>query len=323
MPDRQTEGTNEKDRLDAILRQIDLDRERNAVHRQLLDHRSRSLNLWLALVAAFTTLVFGSLAMFEFVVIGRVNSNLDAAFKDARAKVDEAAEIAQEVIALRSDLEQRSRREKSVSESFEDRFAQIAESIQGFGYSEVGRFESNQNALNTGESYDFDLRLAERQEYVLAAVCDETCRDLDIALSDHEGTLLEQDRLSDAVPQIGYVPSPMYTPENLGNFKAQVSMFLCEVEAGDEKCAWQLRLYSRSSPEPLCSYERDGECDAVGFVGSTDICPMGTDKEDCEDARIQPTCLFENNGQCDAMGNPGRSTNRCPVGTDLADCRAR
>lgn len=92
--------------------------------------------------------------------------------------------------------------------------------------------------------------------------------------------------------------------------------------AADLNAAWLNGLLLSLSPSGECAYENDGECDAIGFADSTNLCPLDTDTDDCSDSTEMETnevCVFESDGECDAEGL-WKSTNLCPAETDEADC---
>ncbi len=86
---------------------------------------------------------------------------------------------------------------------------------------------------------------------------------------------------------------------------------------------WLNSVLRPSSLAGQCAYEGDGECDAVGFLGSTNLCPSNTDVQDCSDVqplRAGQICIFEDDGECDAVGY-SPSTGLCPADTDQSDCQ--
>ncbi len=86
---------------------------------------------------------------------------------------------------------------------------------------------------------------------------------------------------------------------------------------------WLNTILTAGGEDSGCLYEDDGECDALGFVDSTNVCPNGTDLIDCNGVpplESEAICIFENDGECDAKGY-WRSTELCEENTDTGDCR--
>jgi hypothetical protein len=89
-----------------------------------------------------------------------------------------------------------------------------------------------------------------------------------------------------------------------------------------------------------CAYAGDGACDDGGPGAAFDVCPLGSDCDDCgaRDGETPPPgeepspnppsascsneCAFAGDGACDD-GGPGAAFDLCPLGTDCDDCGQR
>ena len=91
----------------------------------------------------------------------------------------------------------------------------------------------NADGLNNQTHRDYRLNLNGGAEYMIAAVCDEDCYDLDVALYDRNGNLIGYDETEDAEPMVAV---QVYTG---GSFTLRVTMYHCEAEP----CYYAVGLY--------------------------------------------------------------------------------
>ena len=77
---------------------------------------------------------------------------------------------------------------------------------------------------------------------------------------------------------------------------------------------------SNSNSDSTCSHRSDGDCDDGGPGSNYDICPLGTDTEDCGPRNpCSNTCVHAYDGECDD-GGTGADYSICSLHTDCADC---
>lgn len=100
---------------------------------------------------------------------------------------------------------------------------------QGFELTEGYR----NGALNDGEEEVLSLDLAGERTYMIAAVCDQDCSDLDLELADASGETIDSDFELDDVPMV------MTQGARAGRHSLTVSMASCEVEP----CAYGVAIY--------------------------------------------------------------------------------
>lgn len=87
--------------------------------------------------------------------------------------------------------------------------------------------------LRQGQQTTYTVDLQQGARYLLAAVCDGDCSDLDLALYDDSGNLLDDDTETDDVPIVNVVPR--WT----GRFRVTVKMHACSVNP----CAFGLGVF--------------------------------------------------------------------------------
>ncbi|MGF1515756.1 MAG: hypothetical protein ACFB5Z_18930 [Elainellaceae cyanobacterium] len=89
------------------------------------------------------------------------------------------------------------------------------------GYVQVDRYIDT-GGLGETESHQWDLQLDVGQDYVITAVCDSDCADLDLVWYE-SGSEVARDTESDAYPILAISPE-------VGTQQVEVTMYGCEVE---------------------------------------------------------------------------------------------
>lgn len=87
--------------------------------------------------------------------------------------------------------------------------------------------------LRQGQQTTFTVDLQQGGRYLLSGVCDRDCSDLDLALYDDSGNLLDDDTENDDVPIVTVVPR--WT----GRFRVTVKMHACSTNP----CAFGLAVF--------------------------------------------------------------------------------
>lgn len=103
--------------------------------------------------------------------------------------------------------------------------------IGRLNYQPVGATQSG--ALNQGSSTEFSVSLAPGK-YVISAVCDGDCEDLDLFVSNAAGSVGSDDEEDD-------VPMVEFTVERAGSHTVRVTMATCT----EEPCAWGARIFAQ------------------------------------------------------------------------------
>jgi hypothetical protein len=96
--------------------------------------------------------------------------------------------------------------------------AEIIEKIdaEGLGY------ETMVGLLSSDETGSMDVTLRKGRGYAIMGVCDDSCSDIDISVSDPGGGIVEEDLANDDVPAVNVFP------EADGVYTVQVFMAECE-----------------------------------------------------------------------------------------------
>ena len=102
------------------------------------------------------------------------------------------------------------------------------------GYQQVG--QPFAGGLLQGQSWNVPAQLAAGYEYRVLGVCDQNCRDLDVAVYDESGATIAQDNANDDHPVVAV------TPGANGQFTIQAQMFQCSAQP----CYYALILYGRA-----------------------------------------------------------------------------
>lgn len=110
-------------------------------------------------------------------------------------------------------------------------FGAIVERLAKNGYRESHNRLTG--TLRQGQQTSYTLDLQQGARYLLAGVCDRDCSDLDLALYDDSGNLLDDDTAADDVPIVNVVPR--WT----GRFRVTVTMHACSVNP----CAFGLGVF--------------------------------------------------------------------------------
>ncbi len=112
---------------------------------------------------------------------------------------------------------------------------QQAEQVAGQqGFQQVG--QPFAGGLIQGQSWNVPAQLVAGYEYRVLGVCDQACRDMDIAVYDESGATIAQDNATDDHPVVAV------TPGANGNFTIQAQMFQCSAQP----CYYALVLYGRA-----------------------------------------------------------------------------
>lgn len=90
-------------------------------------------------------------------------------------------------------------------------------------------------ALVQGQSWNVPAQLMAGYEYRVIGVCDQNCRDMDMAVYDESGATIAQDNAQDDHPVVAVAPVAT------GNFTIQAQMFQCT----GQPCYYALALYGR------------------------------------------------------------------------------
>jgi hypothetical protein len=90
-------------------------------------------------------------------------------------------------------------------------------------------------ALQQGQSWNVPAQVVAGYEYRVIGVCDQNCRDLDLALFDEAGATVAQDVSEDDHPILSVAPAAN------GQFTIQAQMFQCTAQP----CYYALALYGR------------------------------------------------------------------------------
>ncbi len=94
--------------------------------------------------------------------------------------------------------------------------------------------------LGSGEEDVWDFTLASGTDYLIFAVCDTDCGDVDLALKDTGGNEVVSDILTDDVPVLNYSPS------SNGIFRLEIDMYQCSVEP----CYFGFGIFKRAGKVP-------------------------------------------------------------------------
>ena len=106
--------------------------------------------------------------------------------------------------------------------SVDDRLAGYEVIIQKEGFYRVtGQLDG---MLSEGNESYFSLSLQSGMEYRIIGYCDDDCDDLNLALYDSDGDLIEEDVLMDAAPLLSF------TANTSGRFEVEVAMVTCHLE---------------------------------------------------------------------------------------------
>ena len=111
-----------------------------------------------------------------------------------------------------------------------DQLDTLATSLEADGYVEVESYIDT-DGLNVEDSKIWDLSLEPNVEYVITAVCDNDCQDLDLLLLE-DNTVVDEDRAADAYPMLVGVPGEH-------RYQAEVIMRACTIEP----CYSGLRIF--------------------------------------------------------------------------------
>ncbi|MBI3439551.1 MAG: toll/interleukin-1 receptor domain-containing protein [Proteobacteria bacterium] len=102
------------------------------------------------------------------------------------------------------------------------------------GFQRVG--QPFAGGLTQGQSWNVPAQLFAGYEYRVLGVCDQSCRDMDIAVYDQSGATIGQDNANDDHPAVEM------TPAVNGQFTIQAQMFQCSAQP----CYYALVLYGRA-----------------------------------------------------------------------------
>lgn len=100
------------------------------------------------------------------------------------------------------------------------------------GYRRVGEQESGN--LTAGSASSFDRILMAPDRYTIVGMCDEQCRDIDLAVYDANEQLIEEDVLDDNLPFVSF------DAEETGTYRIRMKMWDCTNDGG---CAWRTQIY--------------------------------------------------------------------------------
>jgi len=89
--------------------------------------------------------------------------------------------------------------------------------------------------LVQGQSWNVPAQLVAGYEYRVIGVCDQNCRDMDMAVFDESGATIGQDNAQDDHPVVAVAPAAT------GNVTIQAQMFQCT----GQPCYYALALYGR------------------------------------------------------------------------------
>jgi hypothetical protein len=103
------------------------------------------------------------------------------------------------------------------------------------GFQRVG--QPFAGGLVQGQSWNVPAQLVAGYEYRVLGVCDQNCRDMDLAVYDESGATVAQDNASDDHPVVAV------TPATSGQFTIQAQMFQCT----GQPCYYALILYGRAA----------------------------------------------------------------------------
>jgi hypothetical protein len=104
------------------------------------------------------------------------------------------------------------------------------------GFQQVG--QPFAGGLTQGQNWNVPAQLNAGVEYRVLGVCDQNCRDLDIAVYDESGATVAQDNATDDHPVVALAPAAN------GQFTIQAQMFQCTAQP----CYYALILYGRVRP---------------------------------------------------------------------------
>jgi len=116
-----------------------------------------------------------------------------------------------------------------------ERLAAVQQQLANEGFQLIGQPSSG--SLNAGASQAIPAQLFVGYEYRFAAVCDQDCGDLDLALYDGMNNLISQDNSTDNYPIVPVLVT------GSGNFTLQVQMYACAVQP----CFYAVGLYGRAT----------------------------------------------------------------------------
>ncbi len=102
------------------------------------------------------------------------------------------------------------------------------------GFQQVG--QPFAGGLLQGQSWNVPAQLMAGYEYRVLGVCDQNCRDMDVAVYDKSGATVAQDNANDDHPVVAVAPAAN------GQFTIQAQMFQCSAQP----CYYALILYGRA-----------------------------------------------------------------------------
>jgi len=111
---------------------------------------------------------------------------------------------------------------------------QVEQAATQQGYQQVG--QPFAGGLLQGQSWNVPAQLVAGYEYRVLGVCDQNCRDMDVAIYDESGATVAQDNANDDHPVVAVAPAAN------GQFTIQAQMFQCSAQP----CYYALILYGRA-----------------------------------------------------------------------------
>ena len=112
-----------------------------------------------------------------------------------------------------------------------------SDGVAGEGYTATG--EEWVSALGSGETEDQSVTLGGGADYVILAVCDEDCGDMDMAIYDPSGNMVDEDVEGDANPVLEI------SSARKGEYRIEVRMYQCS----NEPCYYAMGLFKHSGEQ--------------------------------------------------------------------------
>jgi len=121
---------------------------------------------------------------------------------------------------------------------YEQQVLEILSEVSGFaleqGYSHAG--DKIVSSLRASDSEDHFIEFVDGRDYVMVAVCDVDCSDIDLHLYSQSGSQVGEDTETDDVPVIEL------QNVNGGRYRLEVSMYTCS----NEPCFYAVGVYAKS-----------------------------------------------------------------------------
>ena len=242
----------------------------NQLRSEVLDHRAASLNRWLAAMSLLLSIVVVIATLGGFFGLKAVSNGVNTVNDRAKEAVESAKRIqllvkeveilAQEAEIKKSKIDDLEREAKATfgvaldevlrpsqprktevsgADGSSNRAAETYALEQLLfateGYRPLG--DTWSGSLSDMSSTSRDFNLSAGQSYWFAGQCDENCSDLDLAITDNDGRVLDKDELTDDVPMVSY------DAKDAIEATLEVTMFQCN----EKDCGWELRGYIRET----------------------------------------------------------------------------